>query len=405
MKRKWLETLAISGSLVILAVGTWSVLSRLDRTPILYEYEDTVNLFQEEEPTLVTEQEKTENTETLEEYQRPENRQEPQDNDRTGVQQASDQGRNSDVDNVSGGKGRSGGKGGSGRDGDGGSGDGGTDGVSTPAPVVSPLPSATPVIPNPTDAPAPTENPHRIVKITCDWPDKDSIKYMKTIPRDTMVVKSVDASGEETELDDSQYTVIGLYNNVVGKHNMTVVYDDFECTLRYTVNNYIVGLDFDWETKDACYIGEVIDDDVLTVYTEMANDDFEEVEFGEYTISGIDNMCTGRQTFTIRYGAYSVSDTCEFKYQKLYSTAEYYVIEENGDEILVDSKLTSRNTSRGENIGAYKEEEKIQSGPYAGTYELKETVVTVDGAEKKLPYRVRARDFDIRVTVKYYKKK
>lgn len=403
MKSKWVETLVISGSLVILGLGTWSVLSRLDRTSKLYEYEDTVNLFQEEEPTLVTEQEKTENTETLEEYQRPENRQERQDDNQTDVQQASDQGNKSDEDTVSGGKGRSGGKGGSGKGGDGSSGGGGTYGVPTPAP--SSLPSAVPVIPNPTEEPAPTQDPHRIVRITCDWPDKDSIKYKKSIPKDTIVVKSVDASGDETELDDSQYTVIGLYNNVVGKHNMTVVYGDFECTLRYTVNNYVVGLDFDWETKDTCYIGEVIDDDVLTVYTEMANEDWEEVEFGEYTISGIDNMRTGKQTFTIRYDGYSVSDTCEFKAQKLSATEEYYVIEDNGDEILVDSKEKDRDISRGETIAAYEKEKLVQSGSYAGTYELKETVAVVDGIDRKLPYRVKARDFDIRVTVKYYKKK
>lgn len=402
MKSKWVETLAITGSLVILGLGTWSVLSRLDRTSKLYEYEDTVNLFQEEEPTLVTEQEKTENTETLDEYQRPENRKERQEDNRTDVQQASDQGNKSDEDTVSGGKGRSGGRGGSGKDGDGGSGGDGTDGVPTPAPSL--MPSAPPVISNPTPEPSPTQDPHRIVKITCDWPDKDSIKYLKDIPKETIVVKSVDASGEETELEESKYTVIGLYNNVVGKHNMTVVYGDFECTLRYTVNNYVVGLDYEWDTKDTCYLGEVVDDDVLTVYTEMANDDFEEVEFGEYTISGIDNMRTGKQTFTIRYGGYSVKGTCEFKAQKMHITQEYYITED-GDETLVDSRETSKNTSRGENIAAYQKEEKIQNGPYAGTYELKETAVTVDGIDKKLPYRVRARDFDIRVTVKYYKKK
>ena len=381
--KKGMESLFFIAVAVLVIFSLRFALGTCERSEHEYKYADSLNL-EEETKQIAEEQEETEEQEDIEEETEVED---VEDEDDTDDSDPSNTNNTSNTGNSNGGGG--------------GDGSGHTPGdvtvrtkpTPTPIPTLMPDPSSTP---EPVATSEPTEEPEdKIKSIKCSWPDKDSLLYGKSIPRDTMVVTAVYESGKEEKLSQDDYQVTGLRATVCGKHKLTVIYGDFECKLTYTVENYIVKLTYDWDSQDTCYKGEAINDDVLTVYTEMADGSEEEIPFGDYDLSGIDNkLVDKKQNFTIRYKGFEVSGTCTFHawtvtVHNVYCSDAGYkdvVYEAVGEPQEVDYNQRIKSLGLGT--------EKSYKGD---TYILKKEELTADGRKRPLPYNVRAREFDLQI--------
>lgn len=372
--KKRMESLFFIAVAVLVIFSLRFALGNCERSEHEYKYAGSLNL--EEETKQVAEE--TEETEEQEET-----------NEETEIEDIEDEDEPSDTnDNSNTGNSNGGG---------GGDGSGNKPGKTTvrakPTPTPKPEPSQTP---KPAATTEPTEEPEDKVKsIKCSWPDKDSLVYGKSIPKDTMVVTAVHESGKEEKLSQDDYQITGLRVTVCGKHKLTVIYGDFECKLTYTVANYIVKLTYDWDSQDTCYKGEAINDDVLTVYTEMADGSEEEIPFGDYDLSGIDNKLVDRkQNFTIRYKGFEVSGTCTFHAWTV--TVHNVYCSDAGYKDVVHEAV-----GEPQEVGYNQRIKSLGLGTeksYKGdTYILKKEELIADGRKRPLPYNVRAREFDLQI--------
>lgn len=380
MKKK-MESLFFIAVAVLVIFSLRIALGSCERSEHEYKYADSLHL-EEETKQIVEEPEETEEREETEEETEVED---VENEDDTDDSDPSDTNNTSNTGNSNGGGG--------------GDGSGHTPGnvtvttKPTPEPTPTPQPSQTP---EPVATPEPTEEPEDNIKsIKCSWPDKDSLVYGKSIPKDTMVVTAVYESGKEKEISKGDYEVTGLRVTVCGKHKLTVIYGEYTCTLTYTVANYIVKLTYDWDTKDKCYKGEPIDDEVLTVYTQMADGSEEEVAFGDYDLSGVNNNLTDKkQNFKIKYKGFEVSGTCTF-YAWTVTVHNVYCSDAGCQDVVHEVVGQPQEVSYNQRI------KSLESGTeksYKGdTYVLQKEELIADGRKRPLPYNVTAREFDLQI--------
>jgi hypothetical protein len=415
-KRKWREGVLLLLVLLLTSALLWVGLSGWGRTPHIYAYDEGTDIEKETQLAQNGEEKKETDKDTQEttppdeqedsDYEEPEedsvSSQEKKDGDNDDSQEGEpdEDGDSGEEDGEGAGDGTGDGDG----DGDGDSGDG--DGVpvtpvtSEPEVVSDTTPTETP-IPETTPTEAPESTPEatlspedKVVSLSCTWADKDTLVYKKDIPKETIKVTATYSSGQEVELSASEYTIAGLKNDSVGQHTMTVVYGDVMCKLSYKVNNYIKSMTYDWETKDKCYKGEVIDDTTLYVTVVMADESEYDLEDGQYTLSGIDNQKTGvDQTFTITYQDYSVTGTCRFTERTITYIDQYY----SGG--VLQGTETTMEDSANVTEGFVIEDNGGSMTTYKGTtYELTDIALKVDGKEKTAPYKLKERNFDTQVT-------
>nr|MBP3599328.1 hypothetical protein [Eubacterium sp.] len=373
MRKKWLESLAFMSVFLLLLVGVRFALAKVERTPHVYDYAETLNL--EERDDVVPEQQaetqekdEEEESDTPQETPNPEEMEEPEEPEKpeqenpdgdsepeqpedsmeqppaedAPVTSASPQDSSQQEGPGAAEDGTNGAQEGDGSAGEGGgTGEGGPSVTPDPtlppilAPSATPQPSATP-IPVSTHAPteppevtlAPTPVPDEIVAITCEWPDKDKPIFGEKISKSTMKVYTVYRSGKKEEVPLKDCDFIGLNNKVCGIRQFTVIYGDFDYTMNYTVNNYVVGLGYDWPNKEGsnCFRkGTEINGNVIDVWKNMADGTTEELLYGQYLMEGIDNKLVDvLQTFTISYDGFQVRGTCIFTEQIWKTEMNYY---------------------------------------------------------------------------------
>lgn len=255
------------------------------------------------------------------------------------------------------------------------------------------IPQITPM-PTPTPTTIPTPTPIVEKAISCEWADKDNIRYGDEIDTDDIVVTLEMSDGTKRILDKDEYSITGLKSGNVGENTMKIEYKALSCELKYTVNNYIARLDYDWPTKDKCYVGEDIDSSVLKVNKVMADGSIVEAKSSEYVLSNIDNTVTDRsQRFTIECEGMKITGICRFnKYKLLY---EKYIYDNDG--ILLDKK------TKEETIGEYKKY-FITSNGYGFAegdidYDANIFELYVNGEKKELPYQTGKRDFEVKILI------
>lgn len=388
--KKRMESLFFIAVAVLVIFSLRFALGNCERSEHEYKYADALNM-EKEVKQLTEETEETEEQEETEEETKTEDVEDADDAEDDDTTPNTNDNSNTGNSNGNGG---------------GGDGSGDMPGRTTvrvkPTPTPEPpAPSRTPepvLTPEPTAEPSeePTEEPEDEIKsIKCSWPDKDSLVYGKSIPIDTMVVTAVYESGREEELSPDDYQITGLRVTVCGKHKLTVTYGDFECKLTYTVANYIVKLTYDWYSKDLCYKGEAINDDVLNVYAEMADGSEEEIPFGDYDLSGVNNkLIDEEQNFTIRYQGFEVSGTCTF-YAWTVTVHNIYCSDAGYQDVVREVVGEAQEVSYNQRIkslglGTRKD--------YKGdAYVLKKEELTADGSKKAIPYNVRSREYDIHI--------
>ncbi len=394
MKRKWFESLMFLSVFVLLFIGVRLALSGVGRTPHVYDYAETLNLEEKEDvkpekQAEIEEKEEPEEEEEKEEKDPPQKTPEPQDppdppeeeperdeqpqvppedpSEQPPAEDAPVSSSSPQDSSEQEGPGASDEGSGDTQDGDGAPGTGDEEGegdgpMVTPEPTLPPIPdpSATPIptrTPIPTEAPPvvapPTTVPDEIVSITCEWPDKDKPEYGKKMPDSTLKVYAVYRSGKKEELDKNDCYFLGLNNKVCGIRQFTVFYEDFEYTMDYTVNNYMVGIEFSWvEETNRFRKGVVLNDDWISVYAEMADGKLEDIRYGDYLMEGIDNLLVDvEQAFTITYKGFHVSGTCRFEEQEWISEMRYYT--DNTYTTLLGSEEERLNPSRVEMVPSY----------------------------------------------------
>lgn len=433
VKFKFMESMAFVAVLFLLFVGTKILLSNVERTSHLYDYSDTVKLAKQEEAVLdkntkedsEEQKDEIERDNTLEKNEESDNT--PEENEESDVQPSGTLAPSGEDDSPqsdgqpsgtavptresddfqsdgqpSGTVAPTGESDGSQSDGQpsgtaapSGEGDGSqSDGQ--PSETVAPSRESSQPSPVPTNdgkEPTATIIPDEIVSIACDWPDKNNIEYGKSIPRSSIEVTAQYKSGKTETLSNDQYNIIGLNNKVCGKRQMVVVYEDFECSVSYTVNNYILSIGFEWETKDSCYKGEEIDDDVLYVFANMADGSEEEIEFGDYLLEGIDNEnIEDKQNFTISYKGFKTAGTCRFRESKYVTETNYY---HDAEYKTLDKKQEDKLQLTAEKQAAsQKDENRTLSDKI---YVVRKETLMVDGKEKPLTYKMKKRDFDVKM--------
>ena len=433
-KKKWKESIALIAFLLVIGIcGFWGV-SQWERIPHIYSYGDGMRIKQEnvvqaknnedaeteddkdnqaenkETPTPAPKQTPTEADDGEELPDSTPKQEENPDNRREDPVATSDAEGEGDASNDDGEQAQEGSNGGTENNGDGGQSPviGPQDGQEgeesteeTPdvgeVPKASPTPTPTPK-PTPTKSPKPeeTEKADEVVALQCSWPDKDSLKYGESIPKNTIVVKAEYASGKVATLNAGDYIIIGLKNDSLGRHTMTIIYQGINYQMDYTVGNFLKSISYNWSTKDRCYYNEDVTPEI-TIKVYMADGSVEEVKEG-FTISGINTKDTsGEQTFTISYMGLSVTGTCRF-YDLEYIVVEKYY---DGDTLMDEVTTTKINKSYDQKrIQKVDGETKMHNGT---EYALKDLKLTVDGVSKKTPYVIEERDFKV-VIEKIYQK-
>ncbi|MCR5202524.1 MAG: bacterial Ig-like domain-containing protein [Lachnospiraceae bacterium] len=244
---------------------------------------------------------------------------------------------------------------------------------------------------SPSASPKVSIDPDKVKKLHITWPDKDNIYYGKDIPKETIVVKAEMDSGDVYTLEKGDYSITGLNNMSIGQHYLTVVYGTTLGRLKYTVQNYVKGLYYDWETKDKCYYGEKINDNVLWVYVKMADSTEVDVDYGDYTLSGVDNTDTsGTQNFTISYDGMEVSGTCRF-----WDKTITYIYQDSSGKVIntVEETFTIDDADNDRSI------KKESTYTYKGTsYKVTKAEATADGKSISFPVKLSERRMEIVIT-------
>ncbi len=346
MKKKWFESIAFMSVFALLLFGVRFALANVGRTPHVYDYAETLNLEEKDEvmPEKQTEldDKEEEESETSQETPKPEEPDEPDEpmqeppSENAPITSSSPEDSSQQEGASASEEGGNGTQEGEGTPGEGGEGEGEGPAVTPepevtlppiPVPSETPEPSATPIVTEPPEKTLPpTQVPDEIVGITCEWPDRDKAQYGKAVPDESLKVYTVYRSGKKEELRKKDYFIIGLNTKLCGIRQFTVFYEDFEYTMDYTVNNYMVSLEYEWEEEINIFRkGEVINAEELNVYALMADGTDQDIRYGDYLLEGIDNLLLDvEQTFTITYEGFQASGTCIFTEQKWTSEMKYY---------------------------------------------------------------------------------
>ena len=387
MKFKFLESIAFIAVLFILFGGAKILLTNMERTSHLYDYSDVVKLAKQKDNTpdantIVDEKkedekkkEKNKSSETSEDSEKTEEKKErnntkgDEEPDSKTTDETSGDGSPTNPDSQP-----------------------QSDGLPSGGVIPSGESDDSSSVPS-TNGEEPNAVSDEIVSIACDWPDQNNIQFGKAIPQSSIRVTAQYKSGKTESLSSDQYTIIGLNNKVCGKRQMVIMYENLERSVSYTVNNYIVSIDYDWDTKDTCYKGEEIDDEVLYVFANMADGTEEEIEFGDYRLEGIDNEnVVAEQSFTIRYKGFESTGTCRFRDSKyitetnFYHDVDYKTLDKSHEDKL---QLTSE-----KRVESHESENRELSDKI---YVIRKETLVVDGKEKPLTYKIKKRDFDVRM--------
>ncbi len=241
------------------------------------------------------------------------------------------------------------------------------------------------------------ELPDSISSIQCTWAEKDSLLYQKEISLDNFQASLVYESGKVVVLEEDEYTISNLKNDVLGQHILTVQYEEWECSLEYTINNYVKEIAYSWPTKEECYEGEEIDGKVLEVKEIMADGTECTLSEDEYELTGVDNTkLDEEQTFTIRAGEHEVTGTCLFRSYQHKKVIYYY---DEKEDKAKETKEIEKNLV-GTNLLDVTDLEEEDGWD---TYTVKKNTLKVNGKKTDLPYKVGKRDFDVECVIKYYK--
>ena len=264
--------------------------------------------------------------------------------------------------------------------------------METPRPTPTPSPSHGP---SPTPTPSPTPKP-KLASISANWPDKDKVEYRKDIKTTTLTVTGTKTDGSTITIPVKECSIIGLESKSLGEHTMIIKYGDFKTTLFYTViRGEEFTLSYSWDVdrnKGKCILGEDITD-ILWVYKVFSDGDYEDVD--DYTLTGIDNQKTGKQSGVISYQGQTKSIVCEFCRRTSSIVTNYFT---------KDGKLLHSSSS--DTTLSESETPKIQKPSNETTYDsknfvLKSTKFVVDGRERTIPYTMRDRDFEAVLTIDY----
>lgn len=367
-----------------------------------YSYAEDINIVEDETFPPIKEEKKPEK----EDEEEIESEEEEEDDEITSDSTEDNNSDADDGDENDNGESGNGNDGGTGSGGDG-EGEGGfPTAVETPTPAPTPSPVETPT-PSPAKTPKVTEIPDELVGIKCSWSDSEKVVYGQSVDKSKIKVLAEYDSGRTEEVKLSDCEISGLSTRLSGKYKMKISYKGFDSTLTYVVNNYVTGIEVDWnddeDAKKLCK-GDNISS-LITVtanYADESEDDgVVDLEPGEFVVSGVDNKKTGvTQKFTVKYTALnknleeetfsSGQITCMFNERTLYDKYYFYSDKDRKDkmgeytETTEDMKEGVEITSKG--VGSTIE--------YKGdTYELFEEVFTVDSEKTKLPCKTKKRKF------------